>query len=361
MHIQQSETNVPPVTAKTDTITLFQSGSTYSGRTPMNAPLSSVLQFVLLALSSIFFLVDPFAAIPTFLAITDGVETARRRRMARRAAWSCLLVLTAFAFAGSMIFKIFGITLPAFKIAGGIILLLIGIEMLQARRSGTKESPSEASEAAAKEDAGIIPLGIPMLAGPGAISTVMVLMGESSHGWQRLIVYASILLTSFVSYLVLAAADRVRVVLGETGIRILTRLMGLLLTAIAVQFVLNGLSRYWADQGGEWAGLSTQGWCAANFTQRSWRRRAAIGSGLRAVSSKASYSDRKGSLTLSFIQRGEGTPRPHGKLHVKRIVGCQAMLAAKRLNVLDHPLQGSVVECGAQGAKVFEESLCFVG
>jgi len=81
-----------------------------------------------------------------------------------------------------------------------------------------------------------------MLAGPGAISTVMVLMGESSHRWQRLIIYGSILLTSFVSYLVLAAADRVRVVLGETGIRILTRLMGLLLTAIAVQFVLNGVT-----------------------------------------------------------------------------------------------------------------------
>lgn len=208
----------------------------------MDPLVRSVLTFALLAFSSVFFLVDPFAVVPTFLAMTGDTGTIKRRSMARRAALTCAAVLCVFAVAGSFIFRIFGITLPAFKIAGGIILLQIGIDMLQARRSGTNETPGEAAEGAAKDDASIIPLGIPMLAGPGAISTVMVLVGQSHTWWQHATIYASILLTSLLSYIILSAASRVRNFLGETGIRILMRLMGLLLTAIGVQFVLNGLS-----------------------------------------------------------------------------------------------------------------------
>lgn len=207
----------------------------------MPASATQVLEFTLLAVTSVFFLVDPFAVIPMFLAITAESPQTERRQMARRSAWTCAIVLSVFALAGSLIFKMFGITLPAFKIAGGIILLQIGMDMLQARPSGTKVTPEETEEGAAKADASIIPLGMPMLAGPGAISTVMVLVGESHTVWQHGIVFATILLTSFVSYLILAGADRVRRYLGETGIRILSRLMGLLLVALAVQFVANGL------------------------------------------------------------------------------------------------------------------------
>lgn len=122
-----------------------------------------------------------------------------------------------------------------------MILLLIGLDMLQARRSQTKETPQETEEGSEKEDVGIIPLGVPMLAGPGAISTVMVLMSGVPAWWYAIPVFAAIGVTSLTSYWVLAGADRVRQHVGETGIRILTRFMGLLLTAIAVQFVLNGL------------------------------------------------------------------------------------------------------------------------
>lgn len=203
-----------------------------------------VLEFALLAVTSILFLVDPFAVIPLFLAITADSAAAERRQMARRAAWTCAIVLTTFAVAGSLIFKMFGITLPAFKIAGGIILLQIGLDMLQARQSGTKVSPEEAQEGATKEDASIIPLGMPMLAGPGAISTVMVLIGESHAVWQHGVIYATIIFTSFVSYLVLVGAGQVQRFLGQTGIRIMMRLMGLLLVALAVQFVANGLTDF---------------------------------------------------------------------------------------------------------------------
>jgi multiple antibiotic resistance protein len=203
-----------------------------------------IVRFSVLALSSIFFLVDPFAAIPSFLAITHDAEPARRKHVARKGALTCFIVLTSFAIAGQLIFRLFGITLPAFEIAGGLILLLIGLEMLQAKRSATQEATGDTEEASAKEDAGIVPLGIPMLAGPGAISSVMVLVGQVPDlwHWQMAAILTSIAFTSLVSYWVLAGAGRVRRVLGETGIRILVRIMGLMLVALAMQFFVNGLT-----------------------------------------------------------------------------------------------------------------------
>jgi multiple antibiotic resistance protein len=199
------------------------------------------IQYFLVTLTSIFFLVDPIAALPTFLVIAKDADKAKRRLLAAEATLTCFVVLSAFAVGGTMIFRFFGITLPAFEIAGGIILILTGLEMLQARRSATHETPGETEEGASKEDAGIIPLGIPMLAGPGAISTVMVLVGPSAS-WARIgIVVGAVATTAAISFFILSAADRVRYYLGETGIRILMRLMGLLLTAIAVQFIVNGL------------------------------------------------------------------------------------------------------------------------
>ena len=136
----------------------------------------------------------------------------------------------------------FGITLPAFEIAGGVILLLIGIDMIEARRSPTQESSDETAEAASKEDAGIVPLGIPMLAGPGAISSVMILVGQALKPWELGVVLGAITLTAGLSYMILSGANRVRGWMGESGIRILVRIMGLLLVALAVQFFINGLT-----------------------------------------------------------------------------------------------------------------------
>jgi len=206
-----------------------------------NTPL---VRFSVLALSSIFFLVDPFAAIPSFLAITAGADARRRKRMARKGALTCFIVLTSFAVCGQLIFRLFGITLPAFEIAGGMILLLIGLDMLQAKRSPTQEAHGDTEEASLKEDAGIVPLGIPMLAGPGAISSVMVLVGQApgTWHWEMGAILGSIGLTSLVSYWVLSGAERVRRVMGETGIRVLVRVMGLLLVALAMQYFVNGLT-----------------------------------------------------------------------------------------------------------------------
>lgn len=200
-----------------------------------------LIQFALVAFTSIFILVDPVAAVPTFLVMTSGSGRASRRHMALRAAGTCMVVLSVFSVAGTLIFRLFGITLPAFRIAGGLILGMIGLDMLRAQRSPVKETRGDAEEGADKEDVGIIPLGIPMLAGPGSISSVMVLGTQSSDWPHASLIILAIAVTSAISFIILAAADRVGSYLHETGIRILSRLMGLLLTAIAVQFVLDGL------------------------------------------------------------------------------------------------------------------------
>lgn len=200
-----------------------------------------LLKELLLIFTSVLFIVDPFAAVPSFLAMTERDSPANRRAMARRGAWTCAVTLTLFALCGSLIFTLFGITLAAFKIAGGVLIGLNAIDMVQARRSQQQETPVERAEGTLKEDIGIIPLGLPMLAGPGAISTVMVLAGQSNTTLTTLAVYGAVALTAVVSYLTLATATMVERRLGQTGMRILTRLMGLVLCAIAVQFIVDGI------------------------------------------------------------------------------------------------------------------------
>jgi len=210
----------------------------------MRLETSAYVRFSVLALSSIFFLVDPFAALPTFLAVTAGQDDGKRRKTARKASLTAFVVLITFAVAGGFIFRMFGITLPAFEIAGGVILLLIGLDMLEAKRSPTQESSGETAEAASKDDVGIVPLGIPMLAGPGAITSVMVLVGQvpGLWSWEMGAIVGSIAITAAICYVVLGSAARVARLMGETGIRILVRIMGLLLVALAVQYFVNGMA-----------------------------------------------------------------------------------------------------------------------
>jgi len=130
--------------------------------------------------------------------------------------------------------------MPAFRIAGGLILWLVAMDMLHGHRS-TQEGAAEITEGQAKDDVALTPLAMPMLAGPGAISTVMVLSGQARETSQTIIVYASIVLTLFLSWITLHLAERLVKRMGQTGIRVMTRIMGLLLAAIAVQFVITGI------------------------------------------------------------------------------------------------------------------------
>jgi len=200
-----------------------------------------VIEDLLLVLTSVLFIVDPFATVPSFLAMTARDTPEMRRTLARRGAWTCAITLTLFGLGGSLIFKLFGITIGAFKIAGGVLIGLNALDMVQARRSQQRETAVEKAEGIEKEDIGIMPLGVPMLAGPGAISTVMVLALGAKSLVTSIAVYLSIALTAFISYHTLAAASLVERRLGQTGMRILTRLMGLILCAIAIQFIIDGI------------------------------------------------------------------------------------------------------------------------
>jgi multiple antibiotic resistance protein len=204
--------------------------------------LSDLLGFSLTAFSAVFFVVDPFAAVPMYLTMTSGDGPAQRRATARKAAITVAAVLILFAAAGGLIFRLFGISIGAFRIAGGLLLFLMSVEMMRAQGYYTRTSDAEVAEGTDKTEAGIVPLGLPMLAGPGAIATVTVLMSNSRDSTMKMgIVVVCVLLTAVITYIVLLGALSLQRVLKTTGLNVLTRVMGLILAAVAVQFVATGI------------------------------------------------------------------------------------------------------------------------
>jgi multiple antibiotic resistance protein len=201
----------------------------------------SLLEYSLLAASSLFVIVDPFAVIPAFIAMTPHDTPADRSRMAKVACLVVAGVLLVFGFAGKWIFQFLGITMPAFQIAASIVLLLVSLDMLRAQRSRVQETREETAEGMEKADIAITPLAIPMLAGPGAISTVVLLQSEAVNPWYSLALCGCILLVSLATYGVLRMAAQGAKAMSPIALRIGTRVMGLLLAAIAVQFMLNAL------------------------------------------------------------------------------------------------------------------------
>ncbi len=200
-----------------------------------------LITYTLLCFGSVFAIVDPFAAIPIYLALTAGRPPIETANVAWRASMTCLVVLLSFAAGGSLILQFFSITLPAFKIAGGVILFAVGFEMLRARPSRTRSTQEEQDEAQTKEDVALVPLGLPLLAGPGAIATVMVLSSRAQDFPHRGAVALCVIAVSLITFLVLRSAGFVSRALGQTGINLIGRVMGLILAATAAQFFIDGL------------------------------------------------------------------------------------------------------------------------
>jgi multiple antibiotic resistance protein len=200
----------------------------------------SGLAFFALCFPSLFSIVDPIAAVPVYLALVGDAPVAQQRLTALRATLTLTLVLGVFAAMGTMIFRFFGITIAAFKVAGGILLFTMALEMLRARRSEVKATAEETALAHHKEDVAIIPLGIPLLSGPGAIATAMMWSARAHHFGERAALYVSIGLIAGITLLTLLFANRLSRFFGKTGINVMTRIMGLILAATASQFVLDG-------------------------------------------------------------------------------------------------------------------------
>ncbi len=185
-------------------------------------------------------IVNPLLAASAFAALTGGENPVQRRATAHRAALTVALVLTASALGGRVLLRLFGISVPAFQVGGGILILLMAIAMLHARMSGARHTDEEADEAQGKDQVGVVPLGIPLLAGPGAISTVIIY--AQGGGWLSTgVLLAEIWLVAGLVWLSLHLGEGLARVLGSTGMNIATRIMGLLLAAIAVGFVTSGL------------------------------------------------------------------------------------------------------------------------
>ena len=201
----------------------------------------SFTEYVFLAISSLFVIVDPLAAVPAFLAMTPTDTPEQRIKMARLACFVSAGVLLAFAIAGKWIFKLLGITLPAFRLAASIVLLLVALDMLRAQRSRVQETSEETAAGLEKTDIAVTPLAIPMLAGPGAISTAILLHAQATSLSQRVALYVCILVVCLASYLILRISARSARWLSPITMRITARIMGLLLAAVAMQFMLDAV------------------------------------------------------------------------------------------------------------------------
>ena len=201
-------------------------------------------EYTLLAAGSLFVIVDPLATAPAFLAMTPTDTREQRLRMAGLASATTAVVLLGFAFAGPELFKILGITMPAFQIAASIILLIIALDMLRVQRSRVQQTQEETQAGVEKTDIAITPLAIPMLAGPGAISTTILLQNEATTISKHLALYASVIAVSVATYLIFWLAVRSARWLNPIAMSIAIRIMGLVLAAVAVQFMLNAIKAF---------------------------------------------------------------------------------------------------------------------
>lgn len=207
-----------------------------------------MLTFILLSISSLFAVIDPPGCIPFYSGLTSHMSASQKRRTLLRALVVAFCVLALFVWFGPLLLGLFGITINAFRIAGGIIFFGIGLDMLQSQphrwRTGINRAyarDQEASITQDEDDPSITPLAIPLLAGPGSITTVMVLRPEMPGPTGALLLSAVVLVILAATGMILAGADRVLRRIGSTGLRIIEKLMGLLLTVIAVQLVIDGL------------------------------------------------------------------------------------------------------------------------
>jgi len=200
------------------------------------------MDFAILCFTSLFAIVDPIGLIPAFLAITPGKTAQDRVRISAIASVLTFFILVLFAFLGRQILGALSVTLPAFEIAGGILLFFIAMDMLNARLTTVRQTREEQDAGADKTDIAITPLAIPMLAGPGAITAVMILASRVSGTGQALILLGAIFLISVITFLVFYVVAVKSSLISVILQKIFTRLMGLLLAAIAIQFILNGIA-----------------------------------------------------------------------------------------------------------------------
>ncbi|MFY9223944.1 MAG: NAAT family transporter [Blastocatellia bacterium] len=197
--------------------------------------MSDVLSFGLLSFTSLLTIIDPIAAAPVFVTMTEKYDNIARRQTAFRACLSALVILLVFAIGGGVIFKIFGITVDALRIAGGILFFMMAMQMLLGKERSANNNES------LNLDQAIVPLGIPLICGPGAISTVMVLMGQNRSISHVAVLILAIVLVIVLTALVLLVSPNIVKLIGKSGVAVITRVIGLIVCTIGIQFIIDGL------------------------------------------------------------------------------------------------------------------------
>ena len=200
------------------------------------------ISFILLSFSSLFTLLNPIGTAPIILSLTESFDLPAYKKIIRKSLIVACCILLLFAVLGKVIFTFYGITIYAFKIAGGILFLRIGINMVEAKVSRTKSTPKESEEASLSDDIALTPIGMPLIAGPGAITSVMILSAEAVTYGQKIIFYFNIIITLLITYIILSWGKKLTKKLGTSGLRIIERIMGMILMVVAIQFILDGLN-----------------------------------------------------------------------------------------------------------------------
>tara|TARA_A100001011_G_C14291737_1_gene836491 strand:- start:53 stop:697 length:645 start_codon:yes stop_codon:yes gene_type:complete len=199
------------------------------------------VSFILLTFSSLFTLINPIGITPILLSMTEDESDSEYQVIIKRGIITAYIILTIFAIMGDLIFKFYGITIYAFMIAGGILFLRNSFDMIDSKISRESSTPLETKEAIQKEDISVTPIGIPLIAGPGAITSIMILSSQTSSYIDKCIVHVNILITLIITYIILLLGKKISKKIGTTGIRIIQRIMGLILLVISIQFIINGI------------------------------------------------------------------------------------------------------------------------
>ncbi len=201
--------------------------------------MTETISFGLLCITSLFTLINPLGTMPVFMSMTAELSIADRNKTAKKASIVSLITIIAFAFTGQLLFNFFGISVNSFRIVGGVIFFIMGMDMLQARLGQVKIKDSEVKSYVT--DISITPLAIPMICGPGAITNAIVLMEDANTLLKQIVLIISIVLIMLLTYLILYSSSKLMKMLGQTGINVMMRIMGLIVMVIAVEFFFSGL------------------------------------------------------------------------------------------------------------------------
>ena len=204
--------------------------------------MTDILTYGLLSFTSLFTLINPIGILPMYLSLTEGIKRDDRTLINRKGILFAAIILVIFAFLGNMIFQFYGITIHSFRIVGGILFFRVGLNMLESKTSRTKTTPKEEEEAINKDIFAYTPFGMPIIAGPGSITSIMIFSSSAETYLHKVTLVITLVLVLFISYNIFQFSGRLSTKLGTIGLRILQRIMGLLLMVIAIEFIIDGLT-----------------------------------------------------------------------------------------------------------------------